>query len=124
MARLQETIPNPTPEVELVDSTSIVMPSEAEQAKEQQVKGLSRKQHYAQYVQAATELEEDMPLGEDIAKEKTEKAIEYLHGATHLREVAWHMTGAGLCQLHCTLVGSPAYKVFEVLQQHFLSEAQ
>ena len=96
MARLQETIPNPTPEVELVDSISIVMPSEEEQAKEQQVKGLSRKQHYTQYVQAATELGEDMLLGVDTAKEQMEKAIEYLHGAAHLREVAWHMTGAGL----------------------------
>ena len=97
MARLQETVPNPTPEVKPVDSTSIVMPSEEEHAKEQQVKGLSRKQHYAQYVQAATELGEDMPLGEDTAKEQMEKATEYLHGAAHLREVAWHMTGAGLC---------------------------
>ena len=124
MARLQETIANPTPNVEPEDSTSITMPSEEEQVEEQQVQGLSRKQHYAQYVQAATELGEDMPLEEDTAKEQTEKAIEYLHGATHLWEVAWCMTGAGLCQLHLALAGSPAYDVFEVLQQHFLSEAQ
>ena len=116
MARLQETIPNPTPEVEPGDSTSITMPSEEEQAEEQQVQGLSRKQHYAQYVQAAVELGVDMPLGEDTAKEQMEKAIEYLHGAAHLREVAWHMTGAGLCCLHLALAGSPAYEVFEVLQ--------
>ena len=121
MARLQVTIPNLTPEVKPVDSTSIAMPSKEEQAEEQQVKGLSRKQHYAQYVQATAELGEDMPLGEDTAKEQMEKAIEYLCGATHLRVVAWHMTGAGL---HLTLAGSPAYEVFEVLQQHFLSEVQ
>ena len=65
-----------------------------------------------------------MPLGEDTAKEQTEKAIEYLCGVAHLWEVAWHITGAGLCHLHLTLAGSPAYKVFEVLQQHFLSEVQ
>ena len=124
MARLQETIPNLTPEVEPVDSTSITMPSGEEQAEEQQVKGLSRKQHYAQYVQGAAELGEDMLLGEDTAKEQMEKTIEYLCGATHLREAAWHMTGAGLCHLYLTLAGSPAYEVFEVLQQHFLSEVQ
>ena len=53
MARLQEAVPNPTPKVKLEDSTSIIMPSEEEQVKEQQVQGLLRKQHYAQYVQAA-----------------------------------------------------------------------
>ena len=88
------------------------------------MQGLSRKQHYAQYVQAAVELGEAMSLGEDTAKEQTEKAIEYLHGAAHLREVAWHMTGAGLHHLHLALAGSPVYEVFEVLQQHFLSEVQ
>ena len=87
--RLQEAAPNPTPEVEPKDSTSIIMPSEEEQIEEQQVWGLSRKQHYAQYVWATMELGEDMPLGEDTAKEQTVKAIEYLHGAAHLREVAW-----------------------------------
>ena len=35
--------------------------------------GLSQNQHYAQYVQAATKLGEDMPLGEDSAKEQTDK---------------------------------------------------
>ena len=35
--------------------------------------GLSQKQHYAQYVQVATELGEDMPLGEDITKVQTDK---------------------------------------------------
>ena len=123
--------------------------------------GLSQKQHYAQYVQAATELGEDMPLGEDTAKEQAGKvcitmpcslasnvfmamsflvnflivdldlhlvpqfqAIEYLHGAAHLREVAWQMMGVGLCHLNLTLAGSPTYEVFEVLHQHFLSEVQ
>ena len=65
---------------------------------------------------AAAELGEDMPLGENTAKEQTEKDIEYLHEAAHLREVAWHMTGAGLCHLHLALAGSPAYEAFEVLQ--------
>ena len=32
--------------------------------------------------------------------------------------------GAGLCQLHMALAGSPPYEAFEVLQEHFLSEAQ
>ena len=54
MTRLQEVAPNPTPEIEPGDSTSIVMPSEEETVEEQQVQGLLRKQHYAQYVQAAT----------------------------------------------------------------------
>ena len=52
------------------------------------------------------------------------QVIEYLHEAAHLREVAWQMMGAGLCCLHLALAGSPAYEVFEVLQQHFLSEVQ
>ena len=52
------------------------------------------------------------------------KAIEYLCGAAHLREAAWHMTGAGMHRLHLALAGSPTYKVFEVLQEHFLSEVQ
>ena len=124
MARLQEAVPNPTPEFKLGDSTSIIMPSEEEQVKEQQVQGLSRKQHYAQYVQAATELGKDMLLGEDTAKEQTAKAIEYMCGAAHPREAAWHMTGAELHCLHLALAGSPAYEVFKVLQQHFLSEVQ
>ena len=34
------------------------------------------------------------------------------------------MMGAGLHQLHMALAGSPAYDAFEVLQEHFLSEAQ
>ena len=80
MARLQETIPNPTPEVKPEDSTSITVQSEEEQGDEQQVQGLSRKQHYAQYVQAATELGEDMPLGEDTAKEQTEKPLNICMG--------------------------------------------
>ena len=124
MARLREVAPDPTPEIEPEDSTSIVVPSEEETAEEQQVQGLSRKQHYAQYMQVAAALGEDMPLGEDTAKEQTVKAIEYLCGAAHLREVAWQMTGAGLHQLHLALAGSPAYDVLEVLQEHFLSEVQ
>ena len=35
--------------------------------------GLSWKQHYAQYVQVAAELGENMPLGEDTAKAQTDK---------------------------------------------------
>ena len=101
----------------------IVVPSEEETVEEQQVQGLSRKQHYTQYVQAATELE-DIPLGEDTAKEQTAKAIEYMHGAAHLREAAWQMTGVGLHRLHLALAGSPTYEVFKVLQEHFLSEVQ
>ena len=124
MARIQVTIPNPIPTVKPEDSTSITIPSKEEQSEEQQVIGLSQKQHYAQYVQAATQLGEDMPLGEDTAKEQTERAIEYLHGVAHLRAVAWWMMGAGLCHLHLTLAGSQAYGVCEVLQQHFLSKVQ
>ena len=52
------------------------------------------------------------------------QVIEYLCGAGHLREAAWQMTGVGLHCLHLTLAGSPAYEVFEVLQQHFLNEVQ
>ena len=124
MSKLREVNPTPTPEVEPGDSTSIMMPSEEETIEEQQVQGLSRKQHYSQYVQVASELGEDMPLGEDSAKEQTVKAIEYLCGAAHLREAAWRMTGVGLHRLHLALAGSPAYEVFEVLQEHFLSEVQ
>ena len=58
------------------------MPSEEETLEEQQVQGLSRKHHYAQYVQAAAELGEGMPLGEDSAKEQMAKAIEYLRGGS------------------------------------------
>ena len=54
------------------DSTVITAPSKKEQAEEQLVVGLSQKQHYAQYVQAAAELGEDMPLGEDTAKAQTD----------------------------------------------------
>ena len=52
------------------------------------------------------------------------QAIEYLHGAAHLQEAAWRMTGAGLHRLHLALAGSSAYEVFEVLQQHFLSDTK
>ena len=69
MARIQATIPNPIPKVKPGDPTSKAIPSKEEQSKEEQVIGLSQKQHYAQYIQAATELGEDMPLGEDTAKE-------------------------------------------------------
>ena len=89
MLRLREVAPNPTPEIEPGDSTSIVMPSGEETVEEQQVQGLSKKQHYAQYVQVAAELGEDMLLGKDMAKEQMAKAIEYLCEAAHLREAAW-----------------------------------
>ena len=59
--------------MELGDSTVITAPSKEEQAEEQLLVGLSRRQHYAQYVQAAAELGEDMPLGEDTAKAQTDK---------------------------------------------------
>ena len=55
------------------DSTFIAIPSEEEQSKEQLLIGLSQKQHYTQYVQAAAKLGEDMPLGEDTAKEQAGK---------------------------------------------------
>ena len=154
--------PNLISEAEPGDSSSIAIPSEEEQSEEQLLIGLYQKQHYAQYVQAAAKLGEDMPLGEDTAKVQTDKVcitmpsslasnffimamsflvnfpivdldqhlvpqfqvIEYLCGAAHLREVALQMTGVGLCHLHLALAGSPAYEVFEVLQQHFLSEVQ
>ena len=75
-------------------------------------------------MKAAAKLGEALPLGEDAVKQQTSKAIKYLRGAAHLREAAWRMMGAGLHQLHMVLAGSPAYEVFEVLQEHFLSEAQ
>ena len=124
MAKLREVNPTPIPEAEPGDSTSIMMPSEEETIEEQQVQGLSRKQHYTQYMQAAAELGEGMPLGEDLAKEQMAKAIEYLRGQPHLREAAWKMTGVGLHWLHMALAGSPASEVYEVLQEHFLSEIQ
>ena len=65
-----------------------------------------------------------LPLGKDTAKQLTTKALEYLRGAAHLRETLWHMTGVGLHQLHMALAGSPAYNIFEVLQEHFMSEVQ
>ena len=75
-------------------------------------------------MQPAAELGEAMPLGEDSAKEQTAKAIDYLWGTAHLRVATWKMTGVGLHRLHMALVGSPAYEVFEVLQEHFLSKVQ
>ena len=66
------------PEAEPSDSTSILSPTEEEITKERQVQGLLQKQHYSQYVKAAAELGEAMPLGEDAAKQQTAKAIEYL----------------------------------------------
>ena len=60
----------------------------------------------------------------DLHPDPQFQAIEYLHGVAHLREVAWWMMGVGLCHLHLALAGSPAYEVFEVLQQHFLSGVQ
>ena len=117
-------VPTPTPEVEPEDSTSISTPTEEEVAEESQVQGLSQKQHYSQYIRAAAELGETLPLGEDAAKQQTTKALEYLRGAAHLQEAAWRMMGAGLHQLHLALAGSPAYEIYEVLQEHFLSEAQ
>ena len=124
LSRLREAVPNPTTEAEPEDSTSIAAPTEEEFADEANMQGLTRIQHYTQYVQAAAKLGETLPLGEDAAKQHTTKALEYLRGAAHLREATWRMTGAGLCQLHMALAGSPAYNIFEVLQEHFLSEVQ
>ena len=90
------------------DSTSITVPTEEEAVEEASTQGLTHIQHFAQYVQVATELGETLPLGEDTAKQLTTKALEYLRGAAHLREAAWHMTGVGLHQLHTALAGSPA----------------
>ena len=78
LTKLREIALTPIPEAELGDSTSILMPSEEEITEYRQVQRLSRKQHYSQYVQAAAELGEAMPLGEDAAKVQTSKAIEYL----------------------------------------------
>ena len=111
-------------ETEPEDSTSITVPTEEEAVEEARTQGLTHIQHFAQYVQAASELGETLPLGEDAAKQLTTKALEYLRGAAHLREATWHMTGVGLHQLHLALAGSPAYQIFEVLQEHFLSEVQ
>ena len=124
LSKLRKIAPTPIPEVEPGDLTSILMPSTEEIIEEQQLQGLTRKQHYSQYVQVAMQLGEAMPLGEDSAKEQMAKVIDYLWGAAHLRAAAWKMTGVGLCRLHMALVGSPAYEVFEVLQEHFLSEVQ
>ena len=52
---------------------AITSPSEEELAEELMSSGLSRKQHYVQYVQAAIKLGEDMPLGENTAKEQAGK---------------------------------------------------
>ena len=65
--------PNPVTEAELEDSTAIASPSKEELAEELMSSGLSQKQHYVQYVQAAAKLGEDMPLGEDTAKEQAGK---------------------------------------------------
>ena len=111
-------------ETEPEDSTSITVPTGEEAAEEASTQGLTHIQHFTQYVQVATKLGEMLPLGEDAAKQLTTKALEYLRGAAHLKEAAWHMTGVGLCQLHMALAGSPAYNIFEVLQEHFLSEVQ
>ena len=72
LARIHAANPDPVPEAELEDSAVITAPSEEEQAEERLLVGLSWKQHYAQYVQAAVELGEDMPLGEDTAKAQTD----------------------------------------------------
>ena len=124
LSRLREVVPNPTTEVEPEDSTSISTPIEEEVAEEGQVQGLTCIQHYTQYFQATAELGETLLLGEDAAKQHTTKALEYPRGAAHLQEAAWRMMGVGLHQLHLALAGSLAYNVFEVLQEHFLSEAQ
>ena len=55
--RLREAVPNPTTEAEPEDSTSISAPTEEEVAEEASTQGLTRMQHYAQFVQAAAELE-------------------------------------------------------------------
>ena len=124
LSQLREAVPNPTTEAEPEDSASIAASTEEEVADEAHMQGLTRIQHYAQYIQAAAQLGETLPLGEDATKQHTTKVLEYLRGAAHLREAAWQMTGAGLCQLHMALAGSLAYNVFEVLQEHFLSEIQ
>ena len=80
MARLQETIPNPTPKVKPEDSTSITMPSEEEQVEEQRVQGWSRKQHYAQYVQVAVELGEDMHWGKTLLRSRQKRLLNICMG--------------------------------------------
>ena len=82
--RLREAVPNPTTEAEPEDSTSISAPIEEEVAEEASMQGLTCMQHYAQFIQAAAELGDTLPLGEDAAKQHTTKALEYLRGAAHL----------------------------------------
>ena len=84
LPKLREVVPTSTPEAEPEDSTSISTPTKEEVAEESQVQGLSRKLHYSQYIRAAAELGETLPLGEDAAKQQTSKALEYLRGASHL----------------------------------------
>ena len=84
LSKLREVVPTSTPEVEPEDSTSISTPTEEEVAEEGQVQGLTRIQHYSQYIRATAELGETLPLGEDAAKQHTTKALEYLRGAAHL----------------------------------------
>ena len=84
LSRRREVVPNPTTEAEPVDSTSISTPTEEEVAEEASTQGLTHIQHYTQYIQAAAELGETLPLGEDAAKQHTTKALEYLRGAAHL----------------------------------------
>ena len=92
LSRLREAVPNPTTGAEPEDSTSIAASIEEEVADEANTQGLTRIQHYAQYIQAAAKLGETLPLGEDAAKQHTTKALEYLRGAAHLREATWQMT--------------------------------
>ena len=84
LSKLREMVPISTPEAEPEDSTSISTPTKEEVAEQSQVQGLSQKQHFSQYVQAAAELGETLPLGEDATKQQTTKALEYLRGAAHL----------------------------------------
>ena len=60
-------VPIPTTKAEPEDSTSISTPTEEEVAEEGQVQGLTCIQHYSQYIKAAVELGETLPLGEDAA---------------------------------------------------------
>ena len=84
LSRLREVVPNPTTEAEPEDSTSISAPTEKEVAEEANMQGLTCIQHYVQYIQAAAELGETQPLGEDSAKQHTTKALDYLRGVAHL----------------------------------------
>ena len=80
LSKLREVVPISSPKAEPEDSTSISTPTKEEVAEEGQVQGLTRIQHYLQYIRATAGLGETLPLGEMLPSSTQPKPLSTSEG--------------------------------------------